>query len=140
MSTTPVVAAAPKLSFLQKLGQDFTKIFKQVVIGAQVAEPIVDTLMPGWAGLYNTTVQLAVNVEATATAAGAQNGTGAQKLASVTSALQPLATAYLTSIGVSSPTTAQIQAYINSVVAGLNAFEALENPVAAPVPAVATAA
>lgn len=136
MSTAPVVAAPAKQSLLQKIGQWFSTKFqpiaKDVIEGAEAAEPVVNALLPGWSALYDTTVQMVANAEAAATAAGAQNGSGLQKLASVTAALQPLATAYLKSIGVSAPTTAQIQTYINSVVSSLNAFEALSTAAAAP--------
>lgn len=136
MSTVAVTPAAPKESLLQKIGKwfatKFAPIAKDVLEGAEAAEPVVQALLPGWSALYDSTVQMVVNAEAAATAAGAQNGTGIQKLASVTAALQPLATAYLKSIGVSEPTTAQIQTYINSVVASLNAFEALSTAAATP--------
>jgi hypothetical protein len=133
MSTAPVSVAAPaKLSLLQKIGLFFSTKFKPVATDvldvAQALEPVVSAVLPGWSALYDSTVQMVVNAESAAAAAGAQNGSGVQKLASVTAALQPIATAYLKSVGVSEPTTAQIQAYINSVVAGLNTFEALSDP------------
>jgi hypothetical protein len=134
--STPAITPAPKETFLQKIGKwfatKFAPVAKDVLEVAQAAEPVVDALLPGWGALYQSTVQMVVNAEATAAAAGAQNGTGVQKLASVTAALQPIATAYLKSIGVSEPTTAQIQTYINSVVASLNSFEALSDPTPAP--------
>ena len=63
---------------------------------------------------------------ASASAAGLQSGTGAQKLAAVTEAIAPNVQAFLTSIGISSPTAEQVQTYstalANGIVAILNAI------------------
>ena len=81
MATVPVVA--PHLTFLQKLGHDLAMIFKIGTAVAVAAEPIINVAFPGWAALYDTTVQMVQQAEAAAVNAGAQNGTGAQKLAMV---------------------------------------------------------
>lgn len=143
--TTAAVTLAPAATetFLQKLGKWFVTKFQPVADDvlkvAQAVEPIVDVALPAWAGLYNTTVQLIVNAEATAAAAGAQNGTGTQKLSTVIAALEPLAVSYLKNeLGISNPTTEQITAYVNSVVAGLNVFSTLTGAAVPPAAASTT--
>lgn len=113
------------LTVLEKIGSGFEKFFEKAIPIAEAAEPIVDLAFPFIGPLYNTTVALVKAAEGSAAAAGKQNGTGPQKLALVLMALQPYATQILQSQGVANPTTAQITAYINAVVASLNAFSAL---------------
>lgn len=142
MSTGTVGVTAPvKQDFLQKLGGWFKNKFVPVAkvvatdltVAAQVAEPFVDVAVPGIAALYHTTLQMVIQAEGVA--AGA-TGVGVQKLSSVVSGLEPIAIPYLKSIGVSNPTTSQIEAYVQSVVDGLKVFTALTAPPAAPAPAV----
>jgi len=109
-------------SILQDIGKGFKKIFSVVVDAAVVAEPIVDTLFPGLASLYNTTVLAVANAENAAISAGAQNGTGVQKLALVVASIESSFNAYAKANGLAAPTTATIEAYVNAVVASLNAI------------------
>ena len=74
-----------------------------------------------WASLYNFTVQQAALAE---TAAEGAKGAGAQKLAAVIAAVLPYAASALKADGVPEPTEAQIEAYVNAVVASLNALPA----------------
>jgi hypothetical protein len=113
------------ITVLDKIGSVFEKFFEKAIPIAEGAEPIIDIAFPFIGPLYNTTVALVKAAEGAAAAAGKQTGSGPQKLAMVISALQPYATQELQASGVAAPTTAQITAYINSVVAGLNAFAAL---------------
>jgi hypothetical protein len=113
------------VTVLDKIGSAFEKFFEKAIPIAEAAEPIVDVAFPFIGPLYNTTVALVKAAEGAAAAAGKQTGTGPQKLALVLTALQPYATQMLQADGVAAPTTAQITNYINSVVAGLNAFATL---------------
>jgi len=112
------------LTILQNIGKDFAKVFDIAVEAAQVAEPIVDLVLPGWAALFNGVVAEAAQVEALATAANKQSGTGAQKLALVVAAVTPSVLAYAEANKLPKPTAEQIQAYVNAAVAALNALPA----------------
>ena len=108
-------------TFLQHVGGFFKSIFKSAIKVAEVAEPVVDIAFPGVASLYNFTVQQAALAE---TAAEGAKGAGAQKLAAVIAAVLPYAASALKADGVPEPTEAQIEAYVNAVVASLNALPA----------------
>lgn len=111
-------------TFLQHVGGFFKTIFTGAIKVAEVAEPVVDIAFPGIASLYNFTVQQAALAE---TAAEGAKGAGAQKLAAVIAAVLPYAAATLKKDGVPEPTEAQIEAYVNAVVASLNALPAPMN-------------
>jgi hypothetical protein len=110
-------------SILSDIGSGLKKFFTGAVEVAKDAEPFVDTLFPGVAALYNTTVTAVGTVEAASIAAGAQSGTGAQKLAAVTSTIEADFNAYWTAIGnkETAPQTV-IEQWVNAVVASLNAI------------------
>lgn len=109
------------IDILEHVGKVFKTIFTDATKVAEIAEPVVDIAFPQIAGLYNFTVQQAALAEAAA--AGTQ-GAGPQKLAAVVSAVQPYATAALKNDGVPTPTSDQIAAYVNAVVASLKALPA----------------
>jgi hypothetical protein len=110
-------------SILSAIGNGLKKFFGIAVTVATDAEPLVDTLFPGVAALYNLTVNEVAKAEAAAIAAGQQSGTGAQKLALVLQAIEPAFQQYAQATGVpSAAQTATITAWINGVVATLNAI------------------
>lgn len=112
------------MTFLQHVGNFFKTIFADVARVAVAAEPVVDVAFPGIAPLYNATVQAVATAEAAGTAAaGAQKGNGPAKLAAVTAAIEPIALAYLKQNNITA-NSAQIAAWINAVVATLNALPA----------------
>lgn len=112
------------MTFLQHVGSFFKTIFADVTHEAKAVEPVVDVAFPGIATLYNSTVQAVSVAEAAGDAAASSTkGNGPAKLAAVTSAIEPLAVAYLKSQGITANTT-QVQAWINAVVATLNALPA----------------
>ena len=113
-------------SILSDIGNGLKKFFNLALPFAAAAAPIVDVMFPGIAGLYNATVTEVGNAETAAIAAGAQNGTGAQKLAAVVAAVTPYFTQYASSNGLPAPTEAVIQNYVNAVVASLNAIPAAQ--------------
>jgi membrane-associated protease RseP (regulator of RpoE activity) len=118
------------MTFLQHIGSFFKTVFVDVTHVAVAIEPVVDVAFPGIAVLYNATVQAVSTAEAAGvSAATSTSGNGAAKLAAVTAAIEPLAIAYLTSQGIAA-NTVQVQAWINAVVATLNAL-----PAPAPKPA-----
>ncbi len=110
-------------SVLSSIGTGLKDFFDKLLPIAVAAEPIIDVAFPGIGALYNTTVAMVINAEIAAAAAGKQNGTGPQKLAAVVQALTPIATQYLASQGITAD-QAQITAWVNAVVASLNALPA----------------
>lgn len=108
-------------SFLKHVGGFFKTIFTDATKVAEMAEPVVDIAFPSVAGLYNFTVQQAALAE---TAAEGAKGAGAQKLAAVIAAVTPYAASALKADGVPAPTLEQVTAYVNAVVASLNALPA----------------
>ena len=106
-------------SILSDIGNGLKKFFTGAVAVATAAEPFVDTLFPGVAPLYNAVLTEVGKAEAAAVAAGAQTGTGAQKLALVVQAVAAQFPQY---------TPAQLTTIINGVVAGLNAIPAAPTP------------
>jgi len=112
-------------SILKDVGNGLKKFFTVVVGVGEVAAPFIDVVFPNIAPLYNTTLAAVANAEAASIAAGAQGTSGPQKLALVVSTIESSFNAYLASIGVKTPaTTAQIETYVNGVVASLNAIPA----------------
>jgi hypothetical protein len=110
-------------SILSAIGNGLKKFFGIVLNVAVAAEPIIDVVLPGIATLYNLTVNEVVKAESAAIAAGQQSGTGAQKLALVLEAITPAFQEYAKATGVPSASeTATITAWINGVVATLNAI------------------
>ncbi len=111
------------MTFLQHVGSFFKTVFADVTHIATAIEPVVDVAFPGISTLYNATVQAVATAETAALAAGAAKGSGTQKLAAVTAAIEPIAIAYLNGQGIKANAT-QIQAWTNAVVATLNALPA----------------
>lgn len=109
-------------SILSDIGHSLKTFFSLADSVAKAAEPIVDVAFPGVAALYNATVAEVGNAETAAIAAGAQSGTGTQKLAAVVAAISPTFTQYAAQNGLAAPTTAIITDYVNAVVASLNAI------------------
>lgn len=108
-------------SILSDVGAGLKKFFGVADAVAVAAEPFVDALFPGIAGLYNTVLSEVGKAESAAVAAGAQTGTGAQKLALVVQAVLAQFPQY---------TSEQVTAVINGVVAGLNALPVSALPAA----------
>jgi hypothetical protein len=125
-------------SILSDIGNGIKKVFTVGVNVATAAEPFVDIAFPGVAPLFNSIVQQVGMAEASAAAAGAENGTGAQKLALVLQSIEGSIADYEKKNNLTTPLTQeQIEAAANAVVAFLNALPA--NTAAAVAPA-ATAA
>src|SRR6202453_3015730 len=106
-------------SILQDVGTGLKKFFGEATIVAEAAEPIVAVALPGISALYDATVNEVVKAETAAIAAGAQSGTGAQKLALVVAAVTPIFTSYAATTGIPTPTATTITTWVNAVVAGL---------------------
>ena len=108
-------------SILSHIGHDLKVFFTGATAVAKVAMPFVDILFPGIGPLYNTTVTAIAQAETAAIAAGAQNGTGAQKLAFVVAAIDADFQAYAAANGITYNSTV-VENYINAAVATLNAL------------------
>lgn len=111
-------------SILGNIGHGFKVFFVGATHVAQVAEPIIDIAFPGIAMLYNTTVNAVINAENAAIAAGAQSGSGPQKLALVVSSIEDAYNAYAKANGIV-PIPANVTAWANAVVATLNSIPSL---------------
>ena len=111
------------VNFLKK---DVEPIIAEGDVLAKDSEPVVDLAFPGIAPLFNGTVAVVGTIEA-ATASAVANApagsTSAQKAALALAAAGPLFTAWMQQYGVD-PSTTNIGAAINAVVAFLNALGA----------------
>lgn len=110
-------------SILADIGNALKKVFSIGVKAAIVAEPIVNIAFPGISALYNLTVGAAANAEANAVVAGAQSGSGPQKLALVVASIEKDFAAYAQAAGIPY-TQATIEAWVTAVVSTLNAIPA----------------
>lgn len=120
-------------SVLSDIGNGLKKVFTVGVAAATDAEPFVDIAFPGVAPLFNSVVQQVALAEASAAAAGAENGTGVQKLALVLQSIEGSIAEYEKKNNMTTPLTQQqIEALANSVVAFLNALPAHTSAAAAP--------
>ena len=106
---------------LSHIGHDLKIFFTSATKVAEAAEPFVDIMFPGIAALYNTTVTAVAQAETAAIAAGVQNGSGAQKLAFVVSAIDTDFQAYAKAQGITYNSTV-VENYVNAAVATLNAL------------------
>lgn len=110
-------------TILSDIGHGLKLFFTGAVTVAKAAEPVVDILFPGVSVLYNTTVNAVAAAESAAIAAGSQNGTGVQKLAMVVASVENDFAAYAKANNITYDTT-HITAWVNAVVASLNAIPA----------------
>jgi hypothetical protein len=121
-------------SILSDIGHGLKVFFEKVIPGAVAAEPLVDAIFPGIGMLFNTVVNEVASVEGISVAAGAQSGTGTQKLALVLGNpnVQSAITAIETNLGVSINQTQQTS-IINAIVALLNSIPAPASSTSTPV-------
>jgi Na+-transporting methylmalonyl-CoA/oxaloacetate decarboxylase gamma subunit len=111
-----------------KIESVLADIFKIGTEVAAVAQPIVDVANPGIGAVYNLSVNAAMQAEEAADEAAAKETTDTAKLIAITAAVQPYLIAAAQQAGVSSPTTAQINAYAQSVLDGLEILSASQTP------------
>lgn len=111
-------------SILSEIGTGLKKFFTAGVTAATAAEPLVDSLFPGVATLFNSVVTEIGNAEAAAIAAGAQSGTGPQKLAAVVQASEQAFVAWAEKNGFVVPNETEIQNAVNGIVAFVNSLSA----------------
>jgi hypothetical protein len=112
-------------SILSGIGHGLAKVFTVATKVAEAAEPIVDIALPGIAPLYNATVAEVAKAEGLAIAAGQQDGTGAQKLALVVSAIEKEFESFAKANNITFDSS-HVQAWVNAVVASLNAIPAAQ--------------
>lgn len=109
------------ISFLETVGKDFEKGLEAILpYAATSGEVAIATFAPQLGPLFNSTVAAVVLAEQKQAALGSQNGSGAQKSADVLQIMGPVIAQVLADAGKSKDNTA-VQAYINGVVAVLNA-------------------
>lgn len=97
---------------------------------AAIAAPVVDVTNPGISGLYNLSVNAAMQAEEAGCQAASTQTTNAAKLAAITAAVTPYLLAAARQAGVNAPTTAKIAAYAQSVLNGLEILSASTTPAA----------
>lgn len=113
------------VGFFKKEAPVVNEIIKEGDQIAQAVSPFIGIAFPAIAPLFNMTVAAIGQAEATGQAALASaSGGGTQKLATVIASLEPGFVAYYQSQFGATPTLAQIEAYVNAVVASLNALPA----------------
>ncbi len=126
-TATTAAAGSGFLSILDHAGavikEFFTKEIPVVVGVATAAEPIIAVALPSVSALFDSTVAMVANAQATGLAASQNGATGEQKLASVVQALDPIATAYAKQLGINLDAT-NLQALVNAAVAFLKAIPA----------------
>jgi hypothetical protein len=123
-------------SFLSAVGHDFVAVFKwlgstqgqqavqvaegtAVTVGTIVGGPALGIAITGVEGLINVGLRAVLQMEASASAVGAQSGTGAQKGAAVVALLVPQATQLLKDLGVTNPTVEQGELLAAAIADGL---------------------
>lgn len=119
-------------TWLQKIGSDLITFFKDankvVKVGdaiAQQAEPEVTLLFPGIGILFDAVVTAVAVAEGLGAAANPSNAgnSGSLKQTMVRSMVKPQVNAMLTQQNMPNATDAQVDTFIDSVVAAMNAFE-----------------
>lgn len=154
MTTAPTpITAAPKVSWLKKLGQDILKVLGVVVKVEQVAEIPVEAILPASIpafGVFDKVMQL-VGVAESSFAAAGQASNGPAKLQSILAATGKILDQYVadnfpgsaeilkSEQYIAGKTTVATQ-YINSVVAFLNSIPAVVAPTTPTTNSVATLA
>lgn len=108
-------------SFLQKVGEDFKKLFESPVTQTieKLAAGVGTVMFPALGPLFNSTVNAVILAEQKAAALGKQNGSGPQKLADVLQIMEPVISQALQDAGKQHDTEA-VKTYINGVVSILN--------------------
>ena len=126
MSTpsTPKPSEGKKiLTFLDHVGQDIEKGFDKAAPIVQDAEPYINLVFPGFGPLFSSTANEVISTEQKFAAIGQQSGTGAQKLSSVLSVIQPIAAQLFSAAKLPSDATT-VTNWVNGVVALLNGIPA----------------
>jgi hypothetical protein len=112
------------VSILETVGKDIKKALDFILPYAQtVGETAVSIYAPGLGPIFNATVSAVMTAEANFAAIGKSSGSGASKLAAVTSVVGGLIKQALADAGKASDDAA-VQSYINGVVQVLNAAPA----------------
>jgi hypothetical protein len=108
-------------SILSDIGHGLKVFFTGAEKVAVAAEPFVDLAFPGIGGLYNATVNAVAAAESASVAAGAQSGTGPQKLAWVVAAIEKSYADFAAANKITYDPS-HVEAWANAVVASLNAI------------------
>lgn len=117
------------ISFLKAVGNGFKKGLPVVIKLAQVADVGISVVNPALGGIIATSIQTVLTVEQKAAAIAASGGTttGPQKLAETVNTLYPAFEQIFGQYGVKIDNS-HVEAYVNAIVAALNAFPALPTP------------
>lgn len=135
MSTSPSTPAKKNgfETFLSKVGSEAKKVVSFLIHKAlpvatevaQEAEPLVALAEPAVSPEFNLVVDAAAATEASYAVVDQQNGTGAQKMAALLSAVKTQLLPKLTEAGLDSAAAdAKVEEYVQAVVTILNTFPA----------------
>lgn len=113
------------ISVLDGIGKVVEDIFKDAVPVATALEPIFDDFFPQWAAIYNDVLEAITNAE-TAFGAAQVKKAGAAKFALVVAQIHPKVVAKAAALKIEAPTINQTKAYVQSVVDGMKAYEAVK--------------
>ena len=119
------------VSFLEAIGKDFKKGLDYIIPIASAASVGISVVNPALGGLIQTSLATVISVEQKFAAAGAQTGTGAQKLSDAVTILYPAFESTFKQYGVSIDKT-HVETYVNALVAALNAFPHIPTAPAVP--------
>jgi hypothetical protein len=116
-------------SFLKAVGNDFKKALPIALKVAQVADIGISVANPALGGIIGTSIQTVLNIEQKAQAIVAAGGTtsGTQKLNEAVNTLYPAFQQLFGQYGVQIDSS-HVTAYVNAIVAALNAFPAIPAP------------
>lgn len=110
-------------SILSNIGHGLKVFFSVATPIATAAEPFVAVVFPGVSGLFNTVVAEVGKAEGLAAAAGAQTGSGPQKLAAVVASLEGSFNNYAKANNITWDAT-KSEAFVNLAVQMLNLIPA----------------
>ena len=111
-------------TFLQSAESIAKKAFSGVITAELWAAPIEEKVFPGYAGLIAFGVSELASLKTATAAASSGTMTDEQIAAAIIGTLEPAIQQWAGAAGVPAPTTDEVTAWINALIAGLNAFRA----------------
>jgi len=131
-------------TWLDKIGTDIKDVFVKaepvvetvVEDAGKLATPFIALYAPALLPVVESTLSAIASAQAAGNLAAAGAATGPAKLAAVLGAITPIATQLLASEGITAD-TAQFTAFVNALVAAVNAFDAPATPAVTPAPVAA---
>ena len=111
-------------TFFQSAEAIAKRTFGGVVSAETWAAPMAEKVFPGYAGLIAFATDELASLKAVTSSAGTGAMTEEQVVAALLGTIEPAVQQWAGSIGIPAPTVAEITAWLNALIAGLNAFRA----------------